>query len=121
MKTDLIEIFQTIRASIQPYAAMGFEAKRNSENEFELTTESNEDYIKKAVFFSSVVVKKDHVRFCLCRQKEHNAIKKFIKPPLQALYSNGCFEIKELEDHQLINIELALSEGFKYYKEKGWI
>ena len=121
MKTDLVEIFQTIRASIQPYAAMGFDVKENSEKEFELTTESNEENLKKAVFFSSVFIEKDHVRFCLCTQEVEDEISKFIKPSLQVLYANKCFEIKELEDHQLVNIELALSEGFKLYKEKGWV
>ena len=44
MKTDLIEIFQTIRAQMQPYAVEGFKSKTNTDSEYHLCTEkSNND------------------------------------------------------------------------------
>ncbi|RZK56195.1 MAG: hypothetical protein EOO91_12585 [Pedobacter sp.] len=36
MKTDFVEIFQTIRANLQPYTASGFTARVNSETVYEL-------------------------------------------------------------------------------------
>lgn len=122
MKTDLVELFQTIRASIQPYAAMGFEAVINSDDEFKLETEKRDDKVaEQAMFFSSVNVTTDHVRFCLGTNKNATEIQQYIKPQLQAMFLNGCYEFRELKDDQLRNIELALSEGFKIYKERGWV
>ncbi|WP_379090413.1 hypothetical protein [Pedobacter sp. UC225_65] len=66
MKTDFVEIFQTIRASLQPYTANGFTAKVNSETNYELWSEKNVDIEgreKDAVFFASVRILKGHVGF----------------------------------------------------------
>ncbi len=54
MKTDLIEIFQTIRAQIQPYAVEGFKNKTNSETAYHLYTDQlvcNSDLNPKEIFF----------------------------------------------------------------------
>lgn len=122
MKTDLVELFQTIRASIQPYAAMGFVAVINSEDEFKLETENGEGIVaEQTMFFSSVNIGKNHVRFCLGTDTDAAEIQQHIKSPLQAMFINGCYEFLELGDDQLRNVELALSEGYKLYKERGWV
>ena len=120
MKTNLVEIFQTIRASLQPYAAMGFDADKNSENEYALVTEKGQKI--DAIFFASVIIVADQVEFCLFRAQDAADIDPHLKPTLKALKaSNGCFSITELDNKGLDNIEWALSEGFKIYKEKGWV
>lgn len=41
MKTDLVEIFQTIRAGMQPYATRGYTVHENSETGYDLYSEKN--------------------------------------------------------------------------------
>ena len=41
MKTDLVEIFQTIRASLQPYAALGFSNRLNTDEVYDLWSDKN--------------------------------------------------------------------------------
>ncbi|WP_316803354.1 hypothetical protein [Pedobacter nototheniae] len=41
MKTDLVEIFQTIRAGVQPYATRGYTVHENSETGYDLYSEKN--------------------------------------------------------------------------------
>jgi len=41
MKTDLVEIFQTIRAGLQPYATRGYTVHENSESGYDLYSEKN--------------------------------------------------------------------------------
>lgn len=41
MKTDLVEIFQTIRAGLQPYATLGYTVHENSETGYDLYSEKN--------------------------------------------------------------------------------
>ncbi|WP_316737037.1 hypothetical protein [Pedobacter aquatilis] len=41
MKTDLVEIFQTIRASLHPYASLGYTVHENSETGYDLYSEKN--------------------------------------------------------------------------------
>ena len=68
MKTDLIEIFQTIRAALQPYATLGFNNRTNSEEKYdlwsELTVESESDK-RTETFFVSVEIENDQVTFTL--------------------------------------------------------
>jgi hypothetical protein len=61
MKTDFVEIFQTIRAALQPYATLGFSNRVNSETVYELWSDKN------------VVIegrKRTEVFFCQCRRSK---------------------------------------------------
>ncbi|RZL13790.1 MAG: hypothetical protein EOO89_16985 [Pedobacter sp.] len=121
MKTDLVEIFQTIRASLQPYAALGFEATINTEEDYQLITEKRlDDTAAEALFFASVEIENSGVLFCIF-PKDNEQIAVQYKPALAALNNNGCFTVTKLDDDLLASIEEALSEGYKIYKEKGWV
>ncbi|WP_285008146.1 hypothetical protein [Pedobacter faecalis] len=124
-KTDFVEIFQTIRASLQPYATMGFENRVNSEEVYDLWSNKNvviEDKPRTEVFFASVQIFKSHVGFYFMPVYAEPEIKQVFDPNLlKHLKGKSCFHIKKLDDTLLSQIESALAEGFKLYKEKGWV
>jgi len=107
MKTDFIEIFQTIRAELQPYAALGFNNRNNTEQTYDLWSEKNikEEGITER-FFASVSIESDHVCF---------------------RYSNleGDTELQEkitkLDDVLKLKIDTELSATYKVFKEKMWV
>ncbi len=125
MKTDFVEIFQTIRASLQPYTANGFTAKVNSETNYELWSEKNVDIEgreKDAVFFASVRILKGHVGFYFMPVYVEEEIKAIFHPDLlKLLKGKSCFHIKKLDDVLMTQIDDALVAGFTLYKQKGWV
>lgn len=125
MKTDFIEIFQTIRAVLQPYAALGFNNRTNSETNYDLWSDRQviiEGQEKHEVFFASVMIHKGHVGFYFMPVSAEPEMKKIFDPALlKLLKGKSCFHIKKLDDVLLEHIETALAEGYRLYKEKGWV
>lgn len=125
MKTDFVEIFQTIRASLQPYTANGFTARVNSESNYELWSEKSvtvEGKALDAVFFASVRIFKGHVGFYFMPVYVEGEIKALFHPDLlKLLKGKSCFHIKKLDDLLMGQIEAALAAGFIRYKQKGWV
>lgn len=125
MKTDFVEIFQTIRASLQPYATVGFSNRENSETSFDLWSDKNvviEGRKRNEVFFASVSIKKGHVGFYYMPVYAEPDMKKIFDPNLlKLLKGKSCFHIKKLDDALMSEIEDALAAGFRLYKEKGWV
>ncbi|ETZ22638.1 hypothetical protein [Pedobacter sp. V48] len=125
MKTDFVEIFQTIRASLQPYATVGFSNRVNSETSFDLWSDKNvviEGRQRNEVFFASVIIQKGHVGFYYMPVYTEPDMKKIFGPELlKLLNGKSCFHIKKLDDALMLQIEEALAAGFKVYKEKGWV
>lgn len=124
-KTDFVEIFQTIRASLQPYAVMGFDNRVNSETTYDLWSNKNvviEGKKRDEVFFASVVIQKGHVGFYFMPVYAEPDLKTvFEENLLRLLKGKSCFHLKALDEVLLSQIEDALAEGFKIYKEKGWV
>lgn len=125
MKTDFVEIFQTIRASLQPYATVGFSNRINSESSFDLWSDKNvviEGRKRNEVFFASIIIQKGHVGFYYMPVYTEPDMKKIFRPDLlKLLKGKSCFHIKKLDDVLMLQIEDALAAGFKLYKEKGWV
>nr|WP_294870080.1 hypothetical protein [uncultured Pedobacter sp.] len=125
MKTDFVEIFQTIRASLQPYATVGFSNRVNSETSFDLWSDKNvviEGKQRNEVFFASIIILKGHVGFYYMPVYTEPDMKKIFGPDLlKLLNGKSCFHIKKLDDALMLQIEEALAAGFKLYKEKGWV
>lgn len=125
MKTDFVEIFQTIRASLQPYATVGFSNRINSESSFDLWSDKNvviEGRKRNEVFFASIIIQKGHVGFYYMPVYTEPEMKKIFRPDLlKLLKGKSCFHIKKLDDVLMLQIEDALAAGFKLYKEKGWV
>lgn len=125
MKTDFVEIFQTIRASLQPYATVGFSNRVNSETSFDLWSDKNvviEGKKRNEVFFASVMIQKEHVGFYYMPVYAEPDMKKIFNPNLlKLLKGKSCFHIKKLDDELMSEIEDALAAGFRLYKERGWV
>ncbi|TDQ11976.1 hypothetical protein [Pedobacter metabolipauper] len=125
MKTDLVEIFQTIRASLQPYATLGFSNRTNSETNYDLWSDKNvviEDRQVHEVFFASVVIEDGYVAFNLMGVNGTTDLNGSVGADLlKLLKDRSCFEIKELDDLLMAQIDEALAVGYKIYKESGWI
>lgn len=125
MKTDLIEIFQTIRAQMQPYAVEGFKNKTNTDSAYHLCTEQQvviTELIKNQVYFFGLEVKEDYVGLYfrpVYTAKEMDVV--FSPDLVKQLKENDCFHITKLDDLLLEQISNALKGGFIFYKQKGWI
>lgn len=107
MKTDFVEIFQTIRAELQPYAALGFTNRQNSEEEYDLWSEKNikaENITER--FFASVKIEAEHVCF-----------------RYSTLKGDGSAEerITKLDDVLKMKIDDILSATYKTFKEAEWV
>jgi ribonuclease BN (tRNA processing enzyme) len=125
MKTDLVEIFQTIRANLQPYTASGFTARLNTETEYDVWADKQIDVHgekKDIVRFGSVTIESDHVAFCLSPLGEEPELKQVIHPELiQHLKDDSCFHFTQLDEEMVAKIYDALVVCFTNFKQKGWI
>lgn len=124
MKTDLVEIFQSIRANVQPYTANGFTARINSETAFEIWNEKlfNDNGEKmEAVCFASLSIEIDFVKLCISSLQDEIALRTAINQSLLNLATDDfCFKIDKLDDTLLDEISVALSIAFTHFKQKGW-
>jgi hypothetical protein len=124
MKTDLIEIFQTIRASLQPYATLGFDNRSNTEEVYDLWSNKNveiEGNAKHEVFFTEVSIDAGHVTLSLF-PKDLNVGDVKVSDDLAELRTeDGNFNISELDEELLSQIEDAVAAAYKIYKDKGWV
>jgi hypothetical protein len=107
MKTDYIEIFQTIRAELQPYAALGFTNRTNSESEYDLWSEKNikEDNVTER-FFASIKIEEDHVCFRYSTITGDDQLQE---------------RITKLDDVSKMKIDDILSATYKTFKETEWV
>lgn len=125
MKTDLVEIFQTIRAVMQPYSAQGFEVRKNSETAFDLW--SNKNVIingskKTEVHFAEVRINKGYVALYFMPVYVDADLKKvFHNDLLSLLKGKSCFHFKKLDDTLLKHIEQALQAGYILYRQQEWV
>ncbi|MNK09503.1 hypothetical protein D3C87_274650 [compost metagenome] len=125
MKTDFIEIFQTIRAVLQPYATLGFNNRINSETNYDLWSDMEVVAFGKKrneMYFAAVTIRKDYVGFYYMPVYAEPEMKNVFDPALlKLLKGKSCFHIKKLDESLLAHIEDALAEGYRLYKEKGWV
>jgi len=108
MKTDAVEIFQTIRAALQPYATLGFSNRINSDEEYDLWSDKNirtGEVDRSETFFSCVKIEGDQAYFKYWAPQE----------PMSSQL------VSELDDVLMKQIEDELSVAYKYFKEQGWV
>ncbi|RDC58590.1 hypothetical protein DU508_00910 [Pedobacter chinensis] len=120
MKTDLVEIFQTIRASVQPYATLGYTVHENSETGYDLYSEKNIEKDGQKVterFFAGIYINGDVVEVKV-NTSEFSASN-------QNLVSFGNdiagLKIDKLDDAQLKEVETLIEIIHVNFKEKEWI
>ncbi len=125
MKTDLIEIFQTIRAVMQPYTAQGFNNRINSENTYDLWSDKNvivDGKERTEICFASLEIRESDVVFDFMPIDSESAQREIFDPALlELLKGHSQFQVTELDDELLKHIENALANGFRFYKEKAWV
>ncbi|MES2418643.1 MAG: DUF1801 domain-containing protein [Bacteroidota bacterium] len=125
MKTDLVEIFQTIRAEMQPYATTGFDARVNTDKAYDLWSEKETEIAgrkKNEVYFAGVMIRKGYVGFYYMPVYAEPEMKKIFHPDLlKLLKGKACFHIKKLDELLIGQIADALATGFKRYKQNGWV
>ncbi|MBC6109315.1 hypothetical protein ACFOG5_03425 [Pedobacter fastidiosus] len=120
MKTDLVEIFQTIRAGLQPYATRGYTVHENSENGYDLYSEKNIEVKGEKIterFFAGIYINGSSVEIKL-NTSEFNANNQ----DLQSFGDdNSGLSISELDDEKLKEIEVLIEIVHNNFKEKEWI
>ena len=125
MKTDFIEIFQTIRAQMQPYTVAGFKTKTNSDLAYHLSTDQQYHKIgieNNETYFFGVEVKNGYVSLYFNSNFTAKEIDLLFSPELSALLiAQDCLHITELDDKLLKSIINALNLGSKIFKQKGWV
>lgn len=126
MKTDVVEIFQTIRANLQPYTANGFTARVNSETVYELWSEKLFDNNGEKIEvkpFASVTIQNDVVNFSLLSIDDDLDLSKIMHPDLLNLSEDGSasFVISEIDDKLTDQIISSLGMNFTNFKQNGWV
>ncbi|RZK44097.1 MAG: DUF1801 domain-containing protein [Pedobacter sp.] len=125
MKTDLVEIFQSIRAEMQPYATMGFENRENSDTAYDLWSEKQvivEGKKRNELYFTGLVIRKGYVAFYYMPVYTEPDMKNVFHPALlKLLKGKSCFHIKKLDDTLLEQISQALAAGYRLYKQNEWV
>ncbi|KLT64175.1 hypothetical protein [Pedobacter sp. BMA] len=120
MKTDLTEIFQTIRAGLQPYASRGYTVHENSESGYDLYSEKNVEENGKTSterFFAGIYISGDQVELKInstAFSAGNEALIEF-SPEQSGLKTNTLDDSKRKEVETLV--EIAHSK----FKEKEWI
>jgi hypothetical protein len=127
MKTDSIEIFQTIRAAMQPYTALGFTARFNTDDSYDLWSEKNvviDGKKKSELHFAEVKVSKEGVQFCvyaikMMGDKSQNIIDQSLSAYQQD--DTNCFSIKQLDEALMENLTEVLERCYQLFKQKEWV
>ncbi len=125
MKTDLIEIFQTIRAAMQPYETFGFSSRINSDKEYDLWSEKNIMLLGKQrneIYFAGLKVMTSSVTLHFMLIYTNPEVKELLHPDLiKLLKGKSCFHFKKLDETLMKHITNALNIGYKAYKQNEWV
>jgi len=71
---------------------------------------------------AGLILQKGYVGFYFTPIYLNPALKSKLSPSLlKNLKGKTCFYIRKLDEDQIKNIEFALGEGVKLYKQKGWL
>lgn len=125
MKTDLIEIFQTIRAAMQPYETLGFNSRINSDVEYDLWSDKNVVLLGKErneIYFAGLKIMTSSVTLHFMLIYTNPELKELLHPDLlKLLKGKSCFHFKKLDETMMEHIAQALDIGYKAYKKNEWV
>lgn len=125
MKTDLIEIFQTIRAAMQPYETLGFNTRVNSDTDYDLWSEKNVVLMGKnrsEIYFAGLKIMKSSVTLHFMLIYTNPELKEFLHTDLlKLLKGKSCFHFKKIDDTMLAHVVNAFEIGYKFYKKNEWV
>lgn len=125
MKTDLIEIFQTIRASMQPFETLGFNSRINSDTEYDLWSDKNVMLLGKQrneIYFAGLKIMTSSVTLHFMLIYTNPEVKELLHPDLlKLLKGKSCFHFKKLDEVMMEHVSHALDVGYKTYKQNEWV
>lgn len=120
MKTDLVEIFQSIRAGVQPYSTLGYTVHENSEKAYDLYSEKNIEVNGDKIterFFVGIYINDQAVEVKLNTEE--------FTTTNQELVNFGDnrmgMKITALDDGKLKEIETFVAIIHNNFKEKEWV
>ena len=120
MKTDLVEIFQTIRAGMQPYATRGYTVHENSETGYDLYSEKNITINGQKIterFFSGVYINGNEVEVKVNTEEFSTT-----NQQLDNFGENKAgLKIRKLDQAKLKEVETLIEIIHTNFKEKEWI
>ncbi|MFC3563300.1 hypothetical protein [Pedobacter jamesrossensis] len=120
MKTDLVEIFQTIRACLQPYATRGYTVHENSESGYDLYSEKNVEVKGEKIterYFAGVYINGENVEVKV-NTSEFNSSNQNLNDFGQNL---SGLKIKQLDKEKHKEVENIFEIIHANFKEKKWI
>ncbi len=120
MKTDLVEIFQTIRAGIQPFATRGYTVHENSETGYDLYSEKNVESNGEKVterFFTGVYINGSEVEVKINTTEFTTKNQELINFG----ENTAGLKITQLDDAKLKEVETLIEIIHANFKEKEWI
>ncbi|WP_231459452.1 MULTISPECIES: hypothetical protein [unclassified Pedobacter] len=120
MKTDLVEIFQTIRASLQPFAALGYTVHENSETGYDLYSEKNIEVDGEKIterFFAGVYINGSEVEVKVNTQEFEPSNPNIIKFDSEKV----GLKVNSLDNEKLKEIDTLVEIINVHFKEKEWV
>lgn len=120
MKTDLVEIFQTIRASLQPYATRGYTVHEDSETGYDLYSEKNVEINGEKVterFFCGIYINGSEVEVKL----NITGFESTNQDLTEFGEGKAGLKITQLSDDKLKETETLIEIIHTNFKEKEWI
>lgn len=120
MKTDLVEIFQTIRAGLQPFATRGYTVHENSESGYDLYSEKNIDINGEKIterFFAGIYINGEQVEV-----KVNNSELDLSNHDLSEFGQNSSgLKISQLDNDKHKEVDNLFEIIHTHFKEKSWI
>jgi hypothetical protein len=121
IRADLFDEVASLLAKYSP----PFEVRRDAKNGYHLwsTKPVEIDGRKhKELFFAGVISQKNYVGFYYMPVYADPERKALFKPELLArLKGKSCFHLRKLEPEVKEQISEALEDGFRMYKDRGWV
>jgi len=122
--TDLKQIHTSLKELLQPYRPP-LVARVEDDRRFDLVSVKDlviEGRKRKEVYFASIIIQKDYVGFYYMPVYSDPEMKTLFQPELlKLLKGKSCFHIKRLDAQLRDQIRVALEDGFKLYKTRGWV
>lgn len=122
---DLIPLFEEAKTLLAPYAEH-FSVRTDEPGGYDLwsdkVVEINGRVKKDGVWFAGLMIQKHYVGFYYMPVYSIEEAKEFIGPDLMKLLKGkSCFYLKKLTPELREQIEVALAEGLRLYRVRGWV
>jgi hypothetical protein len=121
IRAEIVDEVVSLLAKYSP----PFEVRRDAKDGYHLW--SNKPVVidgrkHKEFYFAGVIPQKNYIGFYYMPVYTDPERKALFKPELLArLKGKSCFHLRKLEPELRAQINAALEDGFKLYKDKGWV